>query len=310
MSNTLPHRATETVLPHRATRSVLPHRATGTVTTNDGARIAVYDHGTPVDDQPTLVLVHGWAAAASSWDPVIERLGSGRTITLDLRGHGQSNRATPDATVHRLAEDVHQVLRTLDLGPIVLAGHSLGCAVIWAYLELHGSGGVAGLALIDQSPAMARDPAWSEAEAADAGAVLTAEDFYSLAAALAAPDSAVDTMRSIITDLAGPGSSAELIDQALDTALRVDPGYAATLLRNHALHDWRSRITAIDRPTLVLHGTQSIFPPSGSVWIERTVATARRIPIDGHHLLPSERPADLAEALHSFLRELSPCSDQ
>ncbi|MGH3828950.1 MAG: alpha/beta fold hydrolase [Pseudonocardiaceae bacterium] len=258
---------------------MLPHRATGTVTTNDGARIAVYDHGTPVDDQPTLVLVHGWAAAASSWDPVIERLGSGRTITLDLRGHGRSNRTTQDATVHRLAEDVHQVLRTLDLGPIVLAGHALGCAVIWAYLGLYGSGGVAGLALIDQSPAMARDPAWSDTEAADAGAVLTAEEFRCLTA-------------------------------ALDTALRVDPSYAAALLRIHALHDWRPRIAAIDRPTLVLHGTQSMLPLSDSAWIERTVATARRTPIDGHHLLPSERPAELAEALHGFLRELSPCSDQ
>jgi pimeloyl-ACP methyl ester carboxylesterase len=70
---------------------------------------------------PTIVLVHGAFAESSSWDAVIDRL-------LDA-GHPVIAAANP---LHGLAADataVADVVRAVD-GPVVLAAHSYGGAVI------------------------------------------------------------------------------------------------------------------------------------------------------------------------------------
>ncbi|MER7680699.1 alpha/beta hydrolase [Streptomyces sp. NPDC096934] len=71
--------------------------------------------------QPTVVLVHGAFADASGWNGVIQRLQS--------RGYKVVAPANP---LRGLANDsayIRSVLKTID-GPIVLAGHSYGGAVI------------------------------------------------------------------------------------------------------------------------------------------------------------------------------------
>lgn len=71
--------------------------------------------------RPTVVLVHGAFADASSWDQVIEHL-------LDA-GHPVIAVANPLRGVAADAASVSDHLRSVD-GPVVLAGHSYGGAVI------------------------------------------------------------------------------------------------------------------------------------------------------------------------------------
>jgi pimeloyl-ACP methyl ester carboxylesterase len=71
--------------------------------------------------RPTVVLVHGAFADASSWDQVIEHL-------LDA-GHPVVAVANPLRGVATDAASVSDHLRSVD-GPVVLAGHSYGGAVI------------------------------------------------------------------------------------------------------------------------------------------------------------------------------------
>jgi pimeloyl-ACP methyl ester carboxylesterase len=70
---------------------------------------------------PTVVLVHGAFAGSSSWNDVIERL-------LD-EGHHVIAYANPLRSVAGDAAGLTELVRTID-GPIVLAGHSYGGAVI------------------------------------------------------------------------------------------------------------------------------------------------------------------------------------
>ncbi|MEV5611781.1 alpha/beta hydrolase [Streptomyces sp. NPDC052225] len=72
-------------------------------------------------DQPTVVLIHGAFADASSWSGVVER--------LLARGHRVLAPALP---LRGLASDAAYIRSVLDSieGPIVLAGHSYGGAVI------------------------------------------------------------------------------------------------------------------------------------------------------------------------------------
>jgi pimeloyl-ACP methyl ester carboxylesterase len=75
----------------------------------------------PVDTTPTVVLVHGAFADASSWNkvvPVLQRWGV--------------NAVTVDAPLTSLQDDVAATRRAIDAapGPVVLVGHSWGGTVI------------------------------------------------------------------------------------------------------------------------------------------------------------------------------------
>ncbi|MEV6118391.1 alpha/beta hydrolase [Streptomyces sp. NPDC052109] len=70
---------------------------------------------------PTIVLVHGAFADGSSWNGVIER--------LERRGYTVMAPANPLRGLHSDAAYIASVLKSVR-GPIVLAGHSYGGAVI------------------------------------------------------------------------------------------------------------------------------------------------------------------------------------
>jgi pimeloyl-ACP methyl ester carboxylesterase len=70
---------------------------------------------------PTIVLVHGAFAESSSWDGVIDRLTDA--------GHPVLAVANPLRSLATDAEAVADVVRSVD-GPVVLAAHSYGGAVI------------------------------------------------------------------------------------------------------------------------------------------------------------------------------------
>ena len=71
--------------------------------------------------KPTVILVHGAYAESSSWNGVLE--------PLTAAGHRVNAFATPLRGVASDAALLSDLLRTLD-GPVVLAGHSYGGAVI------------------------------------------------------------------------------------------------------------------------------------------------------------------------------------
>jgi pimeloyl-ACP methyl ester carboxylesterase len=97
-------------------------------TTSDGTAIAWSrtGSGSPV------VLVHGITESAATYDPITERLAPGNeVITLDLRGHGESGRASA-YDLASMASDVAAVIAASGVERPHLVGHSLGGAVVTA----------------------------------------------------------------------------------------------------------------------------------------------------------------------------------
>ena len=92
---------------------------------------------TTATEQPTVVLVHGAFADASSWTGVIERLQS-RGIKV----------AAPANPLRGLTSDSAYLKAILDQtpGPVVVVGHSYGGAVISE--AAHGATNVVGLAFV------------------------------------------------------------------------------------------------------------------------------------------------------------------
>jgi pimeloyl-ACP methyl ester carboxylesterase len=106
-----------------------------TATSADGARLHVEVHGR--DEDPAVVLIHGWTCKTDFWAPVIRELTSTghRVVAYDQRGHGRSPAADTRAySPEVLADDLCAVLDAA-LAPgerAVLGGHSMGAMTLIA----------------------------------------------------------------------------------------------------------------------------------------------------------------------------------
>ena len=92
-------------------------------------------HSTTTGTGDTHVgLIHGLGADGTTWQPLIDlMLATGRytVTTVDLRGHGRSDRAS-SYTLGELADDV---VESLPQGLHSVVGHSLGGAVLVRAVE-------------------------------------------------------------------------------------------------------------------------------------------------------------------------------
>jgi pimeloyl-ACP methyl ester carboxylesterase len=269
-----------------------------------------------------VVFVHGWPGAAEQWHPAAQALaGQCRAITYDQRGHGRSHDALSGWTVHRLAHDLAQLLEQLAHANAMLVGHSMGCSVIWAYLELFGAARLERLVLVDQAPAMVVDPVWDERTIGRAGAIFTDGELHALCHSLADPESREQTVRTIVAGMLTPAAPPALRERVVAWGLRVDGSFAASLLRNHAHQDWRRQIGLIDIPTLIVAGRASVVPWTAAEWIAHKIPGARLEIFEpdagGSHLLALENPTRFNRLLRGFLagdeldpNRLSPSSHQ
>jgi len=104
----------------------------------------------------TLVLLHGFTGDISTWEPVragLRRLG--KTLALDLIGHGQSPKPD-DATEYTLEACSAQIGAALDhhaLQHIWLVGYSMGGRAALDFATRHGER-IAGMILISASPGL------------------------------------------------------------------------------------------------------------------------------------------------------------
>lgn len=98
-------------------------------------------------NEQDLLLIHGAGVSARSWINQLRGLGQVlRVFAIDLPGHGQSD-PVPEATVEGHAEVAARFLDQLGIGPVFVAGHSLGGAVAQALAARH-PGLVKGLVLL------------------------------------------------------------------------------------------------------------------------------------------------------------------
>lgn len=110
-----------------------------------GGRLAYDDVG----DGPVVVMLPGLGDLRQQYRFLApELLAAGyRTITVDLRGHGESSTGWPDYGSIAAGDDLVALLATLNAGPAIVIGNSFGAApAVWAAAERPDL--VAGLVLI------------------------------------------------------------------------------------------------------------------------------------------------------------------
>jgi pimeloyl-ACP methyl ester carboxylesterase len=258
-----------------------------------------------VGSGPPIVCLPGWSQAAEQFLPIAERLSSNhQVVAVDHRGHGRSSQAAGGYRVHRLAADVHEVLAAFDLDEVTLVGHSMGVAVIWAYLELFDGERVARLVLADQRPTLLRAPEWSDAEARVAGGMQTLSELDDLCTRLRS-DRGWDTLVEVLGHMVSSDLPRERFEALLDTNRATTNATRAALWFDQSTVDWRDLIPTIGVPTLVVHGLGSMIPTESQEWIARSIAGAQlaTIPAEagGSHFAFWENPTRFSEIVADFL---------
>jgi non-heme chloroperoxidase len=275
--------------------------ATITVGTENSAPIELYYEdqgaGTPV------LLIHGYPLDGHSWERQTRVLldAGYRVITYDRRGFGQSSQPTVGYDCDTFAEDLSQVLETLDLTDVALVGFSMGTGEIVRYLGRHGSRRVSKAVFIASlGPYLLK----TDDNPTGAGPI---EFFQGIAATVKADRFAyyTDFYKAFfnLDENLGSRISEEAVRNSWNVAAR-GGAFAASAAPLTWPTDFRADIPAIDVPALIVHGTADKILPIDSTGrpLHAALPSADYLEIEGApHCLIWTHAEEVNAALLKFL---------
>ena len=263
--------------------------ATATI---NGLEIAYSDEGsgTPV------VFIHGFPLNRSMWNDQVAGLsGSVRCITIDLRGHGESQAPLWLATVDMFADEVAGLLDHLGIDRAVICGFSLGGYVAFALWRRHRDR-IRALILADTRPQAdtpeAKQGRFNTAQTANTGG----------------PAAIAGAMLPRLLTQASIDSRPGLVERtrAICESTPVF-GIAADLMALAERPDSVDLLPSIDVPTLVVVGEHDgLTPPADAQLMAESIPGAQLVTIAGAaHLSPVEQPEAFNRAVGEFLIRLT-----
>lgn len=261
-----------------------------TFKTNDGVSIHYEINGT---GKP-LVMLHGWDQSAKAFCNNVPGLSEKyQVITVDLRGHGESEKPTYGYRISRLATDVKQLLDSLDLQDVNLLGWSMGCSVVWSYWDLFRNERLSKLILVDEPPLCLIND--SNPDGFSTNPDLEALKESILHDTVNATKGFVDMM--IYT----PDGKAKYSQQTLDESLKFPPQQCVHMLLNHVYTDWRDVIPTINIPTLVIAAKNSHVKVANNQWTHEHIPGSQFKMFETAHMMFLEEPEAFNAAVSEFI---------
>lgn len=103
--------------------------------TRDGVRLFCEEAGA---GEPAIVFVHGWCCDRGHHAPQVSHFSTRhRCVSVDLRGHGDSDKPADGYSIPTFAEDVAAICTELGLQRPVIVGHSMGGAIVLSLAARH-----------------------------------------------------------------------------------------------------------------------------------------------------------------------------
>ena len=257
----------------------------------NGIRLAYSDegHGFPV------VFVHAFPMSRAMWAPQVPALsGRWRVITVDLRGHGESDAPLWCYTLDQFADDLRALLDHLSISHAVFVGLSMGGYTLFAFYRRYRDR-VKALVLADTR-------AQADTEEGRTGRFNLAQAAYHQGASVVA-----DAMMPKLFSPAALRQRPDLIQQvrAIIEANQIS-GIAGDLMAMAERPDSTSLLKEINVPTLVIVGEQDVAtPPSDARIMADGIQDSRLVAIpEAGHLSNFEKPEVFNRALIEFLETI------
>lgn len=255
--------------------------------------IALTDEG----EGTALVLIHGFPLSRAAWAPQVEAFrATHRVIAPDLRGFGESpprGLATSRAvSMESYADDVAELLEELAVGRTVVAGHSMGGYVAFAFARRYPEL-LAGLVLV------ATRAAADTAEAA-AGRRAAAEKVQR-----EGREGVTALVGGMVPKMVAAGTDdADLLEAVRGFMASATPeGTIGALLGMAERADSTPMLGEIEVPTLVVTGADdTLIAPAESEAMAAAIPGAElEIVAGAGHLVAYEQPEVFNQALREWL---------
>lgn len=262
-------------------------------TTNDGVSIHYEVAGT---GKP-LVMIHGWDQSSKAFCnnvPVLSQ--KYMVITVDMRGHGDSDKPTYGYHMERLSKDLEELLEHLDLNDVTLFGWSMGCSVIWGYWDLFRAKRLSKLILCGEAPLnlIQEDNPWGFADY---------ETLVGLDKAINENHDA--TLEGFDVGMFNKEENKEkYLAQFVEESLKFPAKECGFLLKHHCYTDWRDIIPTINLPTLILAeyaDVGSLVKREANQWTHAHIEDSEMVTFDSGHVLFLEEAEKFNQVVSEFM---------
>jgi non-heme chloroperoxidase len=270
-----------------------------TITTKDGTQIYYKDWG----EGPVVTFSHGWPLNSDAWDSQMLFLAQNgfRTIAHDRRGHGRSSQSSAGNEMNTYADDLAQLINTLELSDITMVGHSTGGGEVARYIGRHGTARVARAVLISAVP-----PCMVKSRNNPEG--LPIEEFDSIRAGLLKDRG--DFYRQFGVLFYGANRpkasvSQSVLDQFWNLCMQVGLKNTFECVKAFSETDFTEDLKKFDVPTLFLHGEddQVVPLPISAKKAARLVTRAKEVYYPGApHGITTTHQDEVNAELLGFLR--------
>ncbi|MEV4614954.1 alpha/beta hydrolase [Kitasatospora sp. NPDC049258] len=250
---------------------------------------------------PVVVLAHGFGCDQNMWRLVVPALAEDHTVVLfDHVGAGRSDLGAWSeeryASLDGYADDVLELLRAVELGPVTFVGHSVS-AMIGVLAAVREPDLVEGLVLLTPSPCYVDDAATGYRGG------FSTEDIDELLESL---DSNYlgwsGTMAPVIM---GNPERPELGEELTNSFCRTDPAIARAFAHTTFRSDNRADLARVGVPTLVAQcSDDAIAPPEVGAFVHARIPGSRLVTLTATGHCPQlSAPEATAQAIIAFLRD-------
>jgi len=247
-----------------------------------GTTLAYEDRGAGT---PTFVFVHGWTCNRSFFAPQAEHFARRhRVVSVDLRGHGESDKPQGPYPIAAYADDLAYVIEQLGLGKAVAVGHSMGGITVLQLAAAHPER-VAAIVMVDPAPFVFPPELRAGIEA--------------MVAAIEAGNQE-PSRQFIANHLFLPTSDRKLVEDVLAVMLAAPRHVAASAMRGILAFDGPAVAAQCKVPALHLAATPPLNPPHlMSQWLPTVV---HGWTVGAGHFSQLEVPDQVNAMIEGFLR--------
>lgn len=234
--------------------------------------------------------MHGWGGSGAYYDETLKHLDlTGlRAVTVDLRGHGGSDKVETGYTLDRFARDALAVADHVGAAKMVVVGFSMS-GKFAQYIPLLAPDRVVGQVLVAPCPA-SKLPFPPEIQRDWVNRVGNREKLREVTA-------------MFITQPVKP----EILDRWADDAVKVPRVALDETLNMLTQESFVERLESVRIPTLVVGGVHDpiLTPAALRDSVVAPLARSRLALLDCNHEVPIEKPFELAGVIEAFLAGLS-----